>query len=237
MMSPEHIWPQNPIFQEYPGGLALYRLLGYPELLVYNTQPSRTGNTLGSNHSFPLALSFPMPTRWDGDSDSWTKRKRLKVLRTRAEAIDLVGVEGMWGGGGAGVLGAQLLGSRWQKGHSDKQPCGNMICCFLFNCKGLFWMLLRRRGPEHSEGKILGLWEDNFLLSRPHVPAQSGGGVGGVGCTPEASVPWVRRRMLDSWRISRKTSCSEKNNATTGKGSGACLWDGNNGPEQEVFRG
>lgn len=68
---------------------------------------------------------------------------------------------------------------------------------------------------------MLGLWEDDFLLFRPHVPARSGGGVGGVGCRPEASVPWVRRRMLDSWRISRKTSCPKKNNTTTGKGSGA----------------
>lgn len=41
-----------------------------------------------------------------------------------------------------------------------------------------------------------------------------------MGNIPKASVPWVRRRMLDFWRISRKTSCSDKTIQTQEKALG-----------------
>lgn len=112
-----------------------------------------------------------MTTREDGDSDSWTRRKRLKMLSTRAETTDL----GEMGGGR--VHGAQPPSPNWEKRHEDKQHCRSMVC-FLFNGKNLFWVLLRRACPGHSEGKMLGPWKDNFLMFRPLVP-------------PRAEVGWV----------------------------------------------
>lgn len=80
-------------------------------------------------------------------------------------------------------------------------------------------MLLREKGRPRADAGSLGRRLPLALASSSQPRAEVG--VGGVGCTPKANVPWVRRRMLDFWKISRKTSCSDKNNTNTGKGFGA----------------